>query len=105
MAAFLDPGAWGKDYAAALGGYANTAGLWIVGEDMPQADNRVTLNKDMKDKYGMPVPNVHYDDHKNDIAMREHAYARAAKSIGRRGRRRCSTRHPILRRTISALTA
>lgn len=22
----------------------------------------------------MPVPNVHFDDHPNDIAMREHAY-------------------------------
>ena len=22
----------------------------------------------------MPIPNVHYDDHENDIAMREHAF-------------------------------
>ena len=44
------------------------AGLWIVGEDMPQASNRVTVNHDIKDKFGMPVPNVHYDDHPNDIA-------------------------------------
>src|SRR6516164_2798961 len=78
MAAFLEPGAWGKDYAGALGAYANMAGMWIVGEDMPQADNRVTLNKDVKDRFGMPVPNVHYDDHENDVKMREHAYQRGA---------------------------
>jgi choline dehydrogenase-like flavoprotein len=54
------------------------AGMWIVGEDMPQADNRVTLNKDVKDRFGMPVPNVHYDDHENDVKMREHAYQRGA---------------------------
>jgi choline dehydrogenase-like flavoprotein len=78
MAAFLEPGAWGKDYAAALGSYGNMAGMWIVGEDMPQADNRVTLNKDVKDRFGMPVPNVHYDDHENDVKMREHAYQRGA---------------------------
>ena len=50
------------------------AGMWIVGEDMPRETNRVTLNKDEKDKFGMPIPNVHFDDHPNDIAMRSHAY-------------------------------
>jgi choline dehydrogenase-like flavoprotein len=50
------------------------AGLWIVGEDMPQESNRVSLHATEKDQYGLPVPNVHFDDHANDIAMREHAY-------------------------------
>ncbi|WP_034995867.1 GMC family oxidoreductase [Beijerinckia mobilis] len=77
MAAFLDPGAWGRKFTAALDSYPNMAGLWIVGEDMPQETNRITLNKDIKDKFGMPVPNVHYDDHKNDISMRNHAYKQA----------------------------
>ena len=27
-----------------------------------------------KDQYGLPVPNVHFDDHANDVAMREHAF-------------------------------
>jgi choline dehydrogenase-like flavoprotein len=27
------------------------------------------------DQHGLPVPNVHFDDHTNDVAMREHAYA------------------------------
>jgi hypothetical protein len=44
------------------------AGMWIVGEDMPRATNRVTLNASLKDKWGMPIPNVHFDDHENDIA-------------------------------------
>lgn len=50
------------------------AGLWIVGEDLPQANNRVTLNGSEKDRFGMPIANVHYDDHPNDDAMRTHAY-------------------------------
>jgi choline dehydrogenase-like flavoprotein len=29
----------------------------------------------VKDQNGMPVPNVHFDDHANDVAMREHAYS------------------------------
>ena len=39
-AAFLDPGAWGRDYSSVLEQYPNMAGMWIVGEDMPQATNR-----------------------------------------------------------------
>jgi choline dehydrogenase-like flavoprotein len=50
------------------------AGMWLVGEDMPQETNRVTVNHDVKDQYGMPVANVHFDDHPNDIAMRNHAW-------------------------------
>jgi len=73
-AAFLDPGAWGRDFTYYMDNYANLAGMWIVGEDMPRESNRVTLNRDVKDKLGLPVANVHYDDHPNDIAMRNHAY-------------------------------
>ena len=74
MAAFLDPGAWGRQFTEAMDNYANMAGLWIVGEDMPQESNRVTLHPTEKDQHGLPVPNVHYDDHPNDIALRNHAY-------------------------------
>lgn len=74
MAAFLDPGGWGREFTSALDHYENMAGMWIVGEDMPQETNRVTLNHDVKDQYGLPVANVHFDDHPNDIAMRNHAY-------------------------------
>ena len=34
MAAFLNPGAWGREFASAMESYENMAGLWIVGEDM-----------------------------------------------------------------------
>jgi len=74
MAAFLDPGSWGREFTTALDSYENMAGMWIVGEDMPQETNRVSLNHDVKDQFGMPVANVHFDDHPNDIAMRNHAY-------------------------------
>ncbi|GFE48988.1 2-keto-gluconate dehydrogenase [Roseobacter cerasinus] len=78
MAAFLDPGAWGREFTSALDQYENMAGMWIVGEDMPQETNRVTLNHDVKDQYGMPVANVHYSDHPNDRAMRDHAFQQGA---------------------------
>jgi choline dehydrogenase-like flavoprotein len=73
-AAFLDPGAWGQGFASYMDDYIRTAGLWIVGEDLPQEGNRITLNTAVKDRFGLPVANVHYDDHPNDVAMRDHAF-------------------------------
>jgi len=77
LAAFVEPGAWGREFTELMDAYANTAGMWIVGEDLPQETNRVTLNTAAKDQWGLPVPNVHFDDHPNDTAMREHGYSRA----------------------------
>ena len=74
MAAFLNPGGWGSDFTWWMDHYTNLAGMWIVGEDMPRETNRVTLNMAVKDQWGNAVPNVHFDDHENDLAMREHAF-------------------------------
>ena len=74
MAAFLDPGAWGREFTSALDGYENMSGMWLVGEDMPQENNRVTLDPAAKDKWDLAVANVHFDDHQNDIAMRKYAH-------------------------------
>ena len=79
MAAFLDPGAWGEDFAWWMDHYTNLAGMWLVGEDMPREGNRITLNPNVKDKWGLAAPNVHFDDHPNDIAMRNHAFAQGEK--------------------------
>ena len=78
MAAFLNPGAWGRPFTSAMEGYPRMAGMWLVGEDMPQETNRVTLDPKAKDTFGLPVASVHYDDHPNDIAMRDHAYKQGA---------------------------
>jgi len=40
LAAFLDPGAWGRAYARELEMPPYMAGPWIVGEDMPQEQPR-----------------------------------------------------------------
>jgi len=74
MAAFLDPGAWGPRFSRAMDNYDHMAGMWLVGEDMPQETNAITLHAEEKDQFGMPIPNVHFDDHPNDIAMRNHAF-------------------------------
>ncbi len=67
------PYGWGRDFASILENYRNMAGMLINGEDMPRAENRITLNRDVKDAFGLPVANVHVDEHPNDQAMRKHA--------------------------------
>src|SRR3981081_748790 len=78
MAAFLNPGAWGRPFTAAMEGYPRMAGMWLVGEDMPQETNRVTTAAKAKDEFGLPGARGHYDHHPNDTAMRDHAYKQGA---------------------------
>ena len=78
IATSSDFGGWGREYTRVMEAYENMAGMWLVGEDMPQATNHVTLHSIEKDQFGMPIPNIHVDDHVNDIAMRNHAYERGA---------------------------
>jgi len=85
MAAFLNPGAWGRSFTSAMEQYPQMAGMWLVGEDLPQETNRITLDPSVKDEFGLPVASVHYDDHPNDAAMRDHAYKQGStvyESIG-----------------------
>jgi choline dehydrogenase-like flavoprotein len=73
------PYGWGRDFASILEGYRNMAGMFINGEDLPSPDNRITLNPNVKDAYGLPVANVHVDEHANDQAMRTHARGQMSK--------------------------
>jgi choline dehydrogenase-like flavoprotein len=83
MAAFLEPGGgrvapgWGRDFSSAMDAYDNMAGMWLVGEDLAQTSNAITLHKTEKDQFGLPAPNVNFSDHKNDIAMRNHGFKQA----------------------------
>ena len=67
-----DAAGWGRDYAAFLEKYAHLAGVLLVGEDMPRAQNRVTLHDTERDQYGLPVPVIHVEEHDNDKAITKH---------------------------------
>jgi choline dehydrogenase-like flavoprotein len=67
------PGAWGRQYARDIENYRNVAGLWVIGEDMPQYGNAVTLDPAVRDQHGLPVAHIHHVDHPNDTAIRDHA--------------------------------
>jgi len=74
IATNLIPGAWGRDYTRIIEMYDHFAGMWLVGEDLPQQGNGITLHPTERDQHGLPVPVVHFTDHANDFAMRNHAF-------------------------------
>jgi choline dehydrogenase-like flavoprotein len=78
LATNTDLGGWGREFTRTMEAYECVAGMYLVGEDLPQESNCVTLLPTERDQFGMPIPNVHFDDHANNIAMRNHAYKRGA---------------------------
>ena len=52
------PGQWGM-------------GLWSWGEHLPYYENKVTLNKEKLDKYGMPTLDIDCEFKENELAMRK----------------------------------
>jgi choline dehydrogenase-like flavoprotein len=82
------PYGWGRDFASIMENYRNMAGMFINGEDLPRSENRITLNSEVKDKFGLPVANVHVDEHVNDQAMRKHAQGQMSKMYAAIGAKR-----------------
>ena len=60
--------------ARALEQYDRMSGVWVVGEDLAQEQNRITLHDSEVDQYGLPVPIVAKTPHNNDTEMVNHAY-------------------------------
>jgi choline dehydrogenase-like flavoprotein len=63
---------WGRELGFVMEHYSSMAGIYVNGEDLPRSTNRITLNPDVKDPFGLPVANIHVDDHPNNDAMRRH---------------------------------
>jgi choline dehydrogenase-like flavoprotein len=64
---------WGREATKFIDNYSHLAGMFITGEDPPQASNCITLHPSLKDELGLPVPVIAYTDHSNSVAMRKHA--------------------------------
>ena len=89
------PYGWGRDFSSIIDNYGNMAGMLINGEDLPRADNRITLSTTLKDPYGHPVAHVHCDEHPNDIALRKHAQQQGKRIYEAVGAKRVVfSRHP-----------
>ncbi len=63
-----DP-AWGASFKDYLRMFPRTVSVLLVGEDLPMESNRVDLDPDVRDDYGLPVPRITHRQHSNDLAM------------------------------------
>ena len=82
---------WGEAAAEVLANYTKLGGLWITGEDPPQASNEITFDDAERDQYGLPVPTLHYSYHENSMAMYEHAKKQCEALLGSMGGRNPAT--------------
>lgn len=67
-AALSQPGPW-------------TMGLGGFGEILPYEDNRITLNRDVKDEFGLPTLSMNVTIRENEIAMRRDMQNAAAEML------------------------
>ncbi len=94
-AALLSPGSWGRDYASWIEAYEHLADIGFAGEDLPLADNRVSLHPERKDRHGLPIPSLHIDECHNERAMRNYAYKKAGELLVAIGARRTIEAPPL----------
>ena len=60
------PNGWGTRFKSLLRGLAlreHLAAIQLVGEDMPQEQNRVDLHPRLRDAYGVPIPRITHSSH------------------------------------------
>jgi choline dehydrogenase-like flavoprotein len=67
-----------------------------IGEDLPEAHNRVTLDPVLKDGNGIPAPKIDYTIGENSRKMMAHGIARAKEILDAAGATGVSVESPIL---------
>jgi choline dehydrogenase-like flavoprotein len=71
---------WGDGLRRQMERYNHQIGLKMVGEMLPDLDNRVTLTEE-RDQYGLPVPRITYSWTDNDKASIQHALGQMRTSL------------------------
>ncbi len=56
--------------------HSRVAGSQLVGEDLPQAENRIDLDPEVKDYHGFPAARITYSPHKHEQAAAQFLGAR-----------------------------
>ena len=73
-------GLWGDALVQTMKNYNHCVGVKMVGESMPDENNRVTL-ADEKDQYGLPITRIHYAWTENDKALIAHGLDQMEQSL------------------------
>ncbi len=69
--------------------------LGVMGEDLPEADNEVTLDPDLTDAHGIPAPLVRYRLSENSLRMLAHGVARATEVLEAAGATHVLAANPL----------
>lgn len=69
---------FGAEFKDFLYEYPFTAAWWAHAEGLPHADNRITLDPELKDARGLPVAHLHYEWRENDVRVAAAARDKAA---------------------------
>jgi len=87
---------WGEGHHAAYAGFFDhIAGLLAICEDLPDPENRVTLDPELTDAHGIPAPRLEYRLSENSRRMLEHGSARAKEVLTAAGARRTFSEAPL----------
>ena len=73
---------WGRDHHRVMRRrFGHLIRVTVLGEDLPEAHNRVELDADLTDSNGIPAPKVFYTYSKNSLKMLEHGGRRAREAL------------------------
>ena len=68
---------WGADHHAwFVRHFGHSFGAYAIGDDLPQAENRITLSTTERDSDGLPAAKLHYQPHENDRRMMQYGVER-----------------------------
>ena len=81
-------GLWGQALVDEMARANHNVGLKMVGEVLPNPDNRVTLAEE-KDRFGLPIPRVTFSLSDNERAMIRHALGFMEESLTMTGAKEC----------------
>ena len=90
---------WGEDHRRVFDEqFSRTITIAVMGEDLPELHNRVTLDPDLKDSNGIPAPKIAYRLSENSRKMLDFAIARATEALNAGGAKQILV-NPHLRAT------
>jgi choline dehydrogenase-like flavoprotein len=72
---------WGAELKEMIRHYAFAGGWWVCGEGLPNDDNTVTLDPEVKDKHGLPVAHLKHCWTDNDRALIRHGIQKAGEIL------------------------
>ncbi|MFQ6027139.1 MAG: GMC family oxidoreductase [Dehalococcoidia bacterium] len=88
---------WGEDHRPVFDDrFGRTITIAVIGEDLPESHNRVTLDPHLADADGIPSPKITYTMSDNSLKMMDHGIARATEVLQAAGAKEVLV-NPLLR--------